>query len=95
MKEGLTLSKREARRARVLTHVLQGKLAVLEAAELPGMSERHARRLLSGFREQGAASLAHGNRGRASARRLEKHVHARVVQLAKMPYGGAQTTRPL
>lgn len=88
MKEGLTLSKREERRGRVLLAVVQGKLGVAAAAELMGVSERHTWRLLAGFREQGPASLAHGNRGRASNRKLGEELRSQVTALAKSTYEG-------
>ena len=35
-----------------------------QAAELMGVSTRHSRRITTAYREEGAASLVHGHRGR-------------------------------
>ena len=35
-----------------------------QAAEVLGVTERHAWRILAANRKEGAAALAHGNRGR-------------------------------
>ena len=48
----------------MLNSVLEYQAPIAQAAELLGVSERLARRMLAAYREQGAAVLAHGNRGR-------------------------------
>ena len=53
----------EARRY-VLDRVIAGDLQSSQAAEILGIGERHAWRLLAAYRARGAAALAHGNRGR-------------------------------
>ena len=47
-----------------------GRLSVLEAAELIGVSERHFRRLRDRYEEEGAEGLIDRRRGRASGRRI-------------------------
>ena len=54
----------EQRRLLVLNEVIRGRLTVGRAGELLGLSERHLSRILAAYREEGAAALAHGNRGR-------------------------------
>ncbi|NIP85577.1 MAG: ISNCY family transposase, partial [Planctomycetales bacterium] len=49
-------------------------------------SLRQVRRLIRRQREGGDAALAHGNRGRASPRRLDPAAGARIVELAKGEY---------
>ena len=56
------------------------------------MSERHARRMLAGYREQGAAALAHGNRGRRPHNTIPATEAAAVVELATQRYQGANHT---
>ena len=56
------------------------------------MSERHARRMLAGYREQGAAALAHGNRGRRPHNAIPPAQAAAVVELATQRYEGANHT---
>jgi transposase len=83
------LSKREQQRAHILVQVVEGHLAVPDAARLLGLSFRHLRRLLAKVRQAGPAALAHGNRGRASPRRLAEAIRTQVLTLARTRYAGA------
>ena len=87
MKE-LTLNKREQARLQVLNIVLEGKCEMAEAAVLMGVSERQAWRLLAGYRQEGAAALAHGNRGREPHNSLSEETKRKVLELAQGPYAG-------
>ena len=95
MKE-VTLNQKEQARLSVLNSVLEYQVPVAQAAELLGVSERHARRMLAAYREQGAAALAHGRRGRrphnATSPAEEAAVEAAVVELAIQRYEGANHT---
>ena len=86
--ETVTLNLKEQKRVLVLNRINQGKLNGEEAAELLGLSERHVRRLLVRFREDGASALAHGNRGRPSTQRIEEEERNRIVSLARSEYAG-------
>ena len=57
-----------------------------EAAEMLGLSLRQVRRLVAAYREEGAAGLAHGNRGRPSTNKTPEDVQDRILQLARGPY---------
>jgi len=87
-RETITLTKKEQQRAHILSRVQAGTLTAHTAAELLGLSLRHLRRLLADLRTQGIAGLAHGNRGRVSARRFSDAIRARVVALARTIYAG-------
>jgi len=56
----VTLKQRELARLHVLNYVLEYQVPIGQAAEILGVTERHARRLLNGYRKEGAAALAHG-----------------------------------
>ena len=58
----VTSNQLEQTRLHVLNSVLEHQLPVAQAAEILGVSERHAWRLLAAYREEGAAALANGNR---------------------------------
>jgi transposase len=88
----VTLSQREQTRARVLMLVEGGSCTAGDAAALLGLSERHVRRLLVGFRAQGPAALAHGNRGRRPAHAVSEALRAEVVRLATDVYRGYNHT---
>src|SRR3990170_1502573 len=89
IRETITLTPKEQHRAHVVARVQHGVLPATEAAVLLGLSLRHLRRLLARLRQQGLAALAHGNRGRPSARRLAETIRARVLTLARTTYAGA------
>ncbi len=54
-----------------------------------GVSARHTKRILAAYRQEGAAALAHGNRGRRPANATPNTVIAEVVNLARTRYSGA------
>ena len=81
----------EARRY-VLDRVIAGDLSLGQAAEILGISERHAWRLLAAYRARGAAALEHGNRGRRQYNALPADIASAVVRLATTRYPGANHT---
>ena len=68
------------------------QLPVAQAAEILGVSERHAWRILATYRKEGAAALAHGNRGRRPRNAVADDAAAAVIQLASTTYAGANHT---
>ena len=57
-----------------------------------GLSPRHTRRILADYRGKGAASLAHGHRGRQPTNATPEATKSRVVHLARTMYEGANHT---
>lgn len=86
MKNEVTLNTKAQKRVLVLNEVIAGRLTAGEAAEMLGLSVRHTRRLLAAYRQQGAAVLVHGNRGRAPVNKLEENVAAEILRLAQEEY---------
>lgn len=87
--EGMvTLSKKEQNRLLVLNQVEAGRISGQQAAEVMGISLRHARRLMAAYRKEGAAALAHGNRGRKPKHVLSDQLKRKVLELAKSTYDG-------
>ncbi len=78
----------EQRRAMVLTKVASGELTVAEAASADGPLGAAALALACRLRAEGPAGLVHGNRGRASPRRLSEDRRARILELAAGRYAG-------
>ena len=76
----------------MLNSVLEHQLPAAQAAEILGVSERHAWRLLAAYRREGAAALAHGNRGRKPRNAVSDEAADAVVQLASTTYAGANHT---
>ena len=82
----------EQTRLHVLNSVLEHQLPAAQAAEILGVSERHAWRLLAAYRREGAAALAHGNRGRKPRNAVSDEEADAAVQLASTAYAGANHT---
>ena len=57
-----------------------------------GVSARHTRRMLAAYREDGAAALAHGNRGRRPANATPNALATDVIRLARSRYAGVNHT---
>ena len=85
----VTLNQQEQARIQVLNSVLEYQLPIAQAAEIMGVSERHTKRLLAGYRKDGPAALAHGNRGRKPQNAVPETAAAAVVKLASNGYAGA------
>lgn len=88
----VTLNQREQARIQVLNSVLEYGLPVAQAAEVMGVSERHTRRLIAGYRRDGPAALAHGNRGRRPSNAIPEAIAATVLHLASNGYAGTNHT---
>src|SRR5262245_13163043 len=81
--DDVTLTPEEQRRGAILAQLSAGRITIDAAARLMGVSERQVWRLRARFLRDGPASLAHGNRGRPSARRLHDPLRRRVEELAR------------
>ena len=86
MDKQVTLTVKEQARLKMITQVDAERAKAREAAEVLRLSLRHVRRLLAAYRKEGAAALAHGNRGRASPRRIPEEVSERILELARTLY---------
>ena len=78
----------DQRRAHTVTKLMAGELTMAEAALLLGLTERSVWRLKRRLLSDGIDGLVHGNRGRASPRRLGETMGARIVGLATTTYAG-------
>ena len=72
----------------MLNGVIERAVSVAEAARLLGVSGRHAWRLLAAYRKEGAAAMAHGNRGRKPSTATSPGTRAQVLALAEGRYAG-------
>lgn len=88
MEGKVTLSQREQKRAAVLIEVDKGVMTGKQAAEVMGISVRHAKRLLAAYRKEGIAAMAHGNRGRKPPNALGEEIREKVLELAGTKYTG-------
>jgi transposase len=88
MEASIILNRNEQTRLIVLNAVLAGHSTVAEAAASLGLSLRQVRRVLAAYRKEGAAALAHGNRGRRPVHTTRREVAEQVVRLAQTTYAG-------
>ena len=86
------MTPREQSRLQVLNSLLAEHMTLDQAATLMGVSTRHTRRILADYRENGAAALARGHRGRKPPNAIPEAVLADVVHLAGTRYPGANHT---
>ena len=84
--EKVTLTIKEHKRLKVVEEVIGKHLTGEKAAKLLGLSLRQMRRIIKTYRMEGAAGLAHGNRGKPSTRQIFPEVKAQVLQLAQKEY---------
>ena len=82
------MSSKELTRYRVLGGVLEGQLALQEAAVALGVSPRHARRLVKRLREHGPQGLVHGNRGRSPSNRTPDALREQILAWVEDRYAG-------
>ena len=86
MRETVIVNQKEQRRIRVLIEVIGGRMTVGQAAESMNLSVRQTQRIVAAFRKEGAAGVAHGNRGRQPVHAIEEQKRARVVEVASTIY---------
>ena len=77
---------KEQKRLVVVLEVEAGRMIGREAAEVVGLSLRQVRRLIAAYQREGAAGLAHGNRGRPSSRTTPEEVQSRILELPRSDY---------
>ena len=83
MKDRITLNAEEQRRCQVLGWLVAGRISTPDAQQVLGVSRRHLQRLKRSWLAGGPGMLAHGNRGRPSARRTGEDTRRRVVAIAR------------
>jgi len=90
--KGLTLTTKEQNRLQTLNGVLEKHWPMREAARIMGVSERQGWRILAAYRKEGAAALAHGNRGRKPDNATPLSIRQQVVAVARERYCGVNHT---
>lgn len=88
MKEEVTLNTKEQRRLVILNQVEVKQLSRDKAKELLDISSRHLKRIIAAYRKDGAAALAHGNRGKRPYNALDEDLKRQVLELAQGKYTG-------
>ncbi len=84
--ELITLSRIEHDRYLIIRKVMKREISQVEAADLLNISDRYVRTLIGKVREKGAKGLAHGNRGRASPRKMAESEEKRIAGIIQEKY---------
>jgi len=82
----LELSKKERERLRIVKEIGAGRMTIGKGAESLGMSYRQLHRVVTRFKETGAAGLGHRLRGRRSNRAESKQRRKRILKLYETKY---------
>jgi hypothetical protein len=82
----IAMSERDLQRIEVLSKVVDGRMTIVSAAHVLGLSERQVRRLLERIRTTGAASIRHKAIGRPSNNRIGDGVRDYAVALIRERY---------
>lgn len=82
----LKMSKKELTRKEVMQRLVEKQIRQREAAEVLGVTERHVRRLLQAYRQQGDEGLISKRRGRPSNNRLSPELKQEVLDLLHSRY---------
>lgn len=85
-KAEVRLSHRECQRLEVLKEVQAGNRTQVSAGKVLEVTDRWVRELLRRLKTGGPQALAHGNRGRASNRRLTEPQRHRILQAYRQTY---------
>ena len=86
------MTPREQTRLQVLNSLLAEHMTLDQAATVMGVSPRHARRMLTAYRDKGSSSLAHGLRGQRPHNATADTTKDRMLRLARTRYAGTNHT---
>lgn len=82
----IAMSEHDLQRIEVLSKVVAGRMTLVSAAHVLGLSERQIRRLLERMRAGGAASIRHKAIGRPSNNRISAGIRDYAVSLVREQY---------
>ncbi len=82
----ITMSTREIERLKIIYKVMEKRLTQVKAGELMRVTDRQVRRMLQKVREKGERGMVHGNRGKASPRKIPKDQEERIIALVGKRY---------
>jgi len=86
------MSQRERQRYHLLKMVLDSKITLAHASRVMEVSYRQGKRLKKKLKTLGAKGLVHGNRGRPSARALNRELATRIIALSQKTYSAFNDT---
>lgn len=85
MKWTIAMTQEELHRKTIIEQALDKRITQHEGARRIGTSERHFRRLLKQYRDQGDAGLVSGQRGKPSNNRMRSDIYNQITSFIKDP----------
>jgi transposase len=85
MKWTIAMTQEELNRKTIIEQTHDKRITQREGAQRLGVSERHFRRLLKGYRERGDVNLVSGHRGKPSNSRIKSGQRDKIVKFMKDP----------
>src|SRR5690242_11461215 len=82
----LAMSTKELNRWEVMQRLSRKQMSQKEAGRILQLSTRQIKRLLKGYRQQGAGGLVSKHRGRKANNRLSEEVKRKALNLLKTKY---------
>lgn len=82
------MTRKEIARCGLIEQVEKQKVSQVDAAEMLGISDRHFRRLLKTYRENGAEGLLSKKRGKPSNRKTSEKTRQKIIGIIKKNYEG-------
>lgn len=86
------LTMKDENKVKVIEAVRDGRIGVEEAGRLLGRCVRQVFRMLNRLREKGVSGLIHGNRGKASPRRIPESTRQKIITLTRRRYADINDT---
>jgi transposase len=84
----LTMSIKEIKRCEILKMAEEKQITQREGGKRIGVTERHFRRLLHNYREQGIEGVISRHRGKISANRMSEEKQEKILDKLKENYSG-------
>jgi len=92
MEGAIIMSREEAKRVRIMEHVVGGRITLKAAMDFLGVCYRQAKRIKGRYLKHGIAGLVHGNRGRVPANAYGDEMKYKVVELHQQKYFDSNDT---
>src|SRR3989338_5138530 len=85
-RDNITMSSIQLQRFEVLSQLNEKIINGTEASEKLGLSARHIRRLKKRVKKNGAKGLIHRNKGKASTRKVDERIRAKILKILQTTY---------
>jgi len=88
----ISMTEEEISRHNIIKNLIDGRINGTDASKQIEISVRQVRRIKAKVKEKGAEGIIHGNRGRASNRRIDNEILTKTIGLLEKKYQGFKPT---